>query len=162
MSQEAPPFTVIQGGAGNGPEAPLASTLSSPQPPPLINLSSSERRIWKYICDSLAQANLEHITAGLPIAIIVRTYSDWIKASAECERKKTRYQVSANGWSTEAPWAADERRLKQELGQWLPKACLTIPSITRVKKDLGIASGQDDLFADLVRDAQSKPNASAA
>lgn len=40
-----------------------------------------------------------------------------------------------------------------ELGQWLPKACLTIPSLARVRKDTGVQSGQDDLFGDLVNHA---------
>lgn len=152
MSHEAHPFTVIPGGGGKA----SAETLVSPLPPPLIELSTSERRIWKYICDSLVQANLEHITAGLPIAVIVRTYSAWIAALKDCE-DRGRYQEAKNGWASETPWAADERRLKSELGQWLPKACLTIPSLTRVKKDLGVVSGQDDLFADLVNHANERP-----
>ncbi len=155
MPTDSIPFTVIHGaGAKTAHDA-----VASPLPPPLIDLSTSERRVWKYICDSLAATNLEHITAGLPIAVIVRTYSGWIAALAECE-DRGRYQVSGNGWSSETPWAADERRLKSELGQWLPKACLTIPSLTRVKKDLGVVSGQDDLFADLVNHAVAKPSAS--
>lgn len=152
MNKDAVPFSVINGIAGKG----SYDLVASPSPPPLIDLSTSERRVWKYICDSLAASNLEHITAGLPIAIIVRTYTDWIAAAQECATKN-RYQESNNGWKSEAPWAADERRLKSELGQWLPKACLTIPSITRVKKEMGIVSGQDDLFADLVNHAAERP-----
>lgn len=155
MSKDSIPFTVIHGSAGNE----QSNGVVSPSPPPLIDLSTSERRVWKYICDSLAASNLEHITAGLPIAIIVRTYTDWIAAAQECATNK-RYQESSNGWKSEAPWAADERRLKSELSQWLPKACLTIPSITRVKKEMGIVSGQDDLFADLVNHAAERPSAS--
>jgi hypothetical protein len=44
-----------------------------------------------------------------------------------------------------------------ELGQWLPKACLTIPSLARVRKDTGEKGGQDDLFGDLVNHATSYP-----
>lgn len=154
MADQGIPFTVIAGKGETTPSGPVAS----PAPPPLIDLTTSERRIWKYICDSLAASNLEHITAGLPIAVIVRTYSAWIDAMKDCAAKG-RYQTSGNGWSSEAPWAADERRLKSELGQWLPKACLTIPSLTRVRKDMGIVSGQDDLFADLVNHANERPSA---
>jgi len=154
MADQGIPFTVI---TGKG-EAMPSGSVASPSPPPLIELSTSERRIWKYICDSLTASNLEHITAGLPIAVIVRTYTAWIDAMKECD-VRGRYQVSGNGWSSESPWAADERRLKSELGQWLPKACLTIPSLTRVRKDMGIVSGQDDLFADLVNHASDRPSA---
>lgn len=157
MSPEPPKFSVVKGaGVADG----SGGAVKSPAIPPLIALDSNERRVWKYICDSLADAGLEHVTAGLPIAIIVRTYSAWLDSLKECV-DKGRYQVSGNGWSSETPWAADERRLKSELGQWLPKACLTIPSATRVKKDMGIGQGQDDLFADLVGHAKERPSASA-
>jgi hypothetical protein len=157
MSQIPPTFTVVQGGAGSQVSGGL---VESPDIPPLIALDTSERRVWKYICDSLKAAGLEHVTAGLPIAVIVRTYTDWLRSVKTCE-EKGRYQESQNGWSSEAPWAADERRLKSELSQWLPKACLTIPSLSRVKKDQGIGSGQDDLFGDLLGHAKERPSASA-
>ena len=156
MDRETPNLTVI-GGLGGSVASERLANIEPPAVPPLIGFDTNQRRIWKYICDSLAASGLEHMTAGLPIAVIVRTYSDWIDALDECE-KKGRYQTSQNGWASEAPWAADERRLKSELGQWLPKACLTIPSLTRVKKDMGISSGQDDLFADLVDHARERPS----
>ena len=154
MDREKPPFTVVLGGG----EKPVSGTMAmSPAIPPLIGLTTSERRVWDYICTSLRDAGLEHITAGLPIAVIVRTYTDWLAAAKDCN-ERGRYQMSGNGWSSETPWAADERRLKTELGQWLPKACLTIPSATRVKKDMGIGNGQDDLFGDLVEHARQRPS----
>ena len=158
MTHEPPKLTVVSGVSANDAKVGVAD---SPNTPPLIAFQTSERRVWKYICDSLASAGLEHVTAGLPIAVIVRTYTNWIEAVKKCE-EKGRYQESSKGWQGEAPWAADERRLKSELGQWLPKACLTIPSLTRVKKDQGIGSGQDDLFADLVSHARENPSASNA
>ena len=69
MSHPPPTFTVVQGGAGNQVSAGL---VDSPDIPPLIALDTSERRVWKYICESLKTAGLEHVTAGLPIAVIVR------------------------------------------------------------------------------------------
>lgn len=133
--------------------------VMSPDPPPMLTLNQDERLLFDHICMTLRQAGIEHLTAGMPIAIIVRTFADWLKASAECE-EKGRTQTSKTGWSTPTPWAEDERRLKMELGQWLPKACLTIPSLARVRKDTGERSGQDDLFADLVGHATSLPRAS--
>lgn len=153
MSEETPKFTVVGGGKATAPNIDL---VTSPSPPPLIGLTTSERRVWDYICESLRAANVEHITAGLPIAMIVRTYTDWIAAAKRCD-EEGRVQKSDKGWASETPWAADERRLKSELSQWLPKACLTIPALTRVKKDLGVPDGQDDLFTSLVNHAQQKP-----
>jgi hypothetical protein len=88
--------------------------------------------VYDYICQSLREAGIEHLTAGISIGVIVRTFVDWINASEECEIKG-RSQVSKTGWATPTPWAEDEKRLKMELGQWLPKACLTIPSLARVR-----------------------------
>lgn len=134
--------------------------VTSPDPPPIIGLTDQEQEIYAYICDSLRGAGIEHLTAGMPIAVIVRTFVDWLKASEECA-KHGRVQVSKTGWATPTPWADDEKRLKMELGQWLPKACLTIPSLARVRKDVGGQGGQDDLFAGLVSHAINSPRASS-
>lgn len=122
----------------------------------MIGLTADEVGLYEHICASLRLAGIEHLTAGMPIAIIVRTFADWLKACDECE-EKGRAQISKTGWATPTPWADDEKRLKMELGQWLPKACLTIPSLARVRKDTGARSGQDDLFADLVNHATNLP-----
>ena len=130
--------------------------ITSPDPPPIIGLVDDELQVYSYICESLRTAGIEHLTAGMPLAVIVRTFVDWISASQECA-EKGRSQVSKTGWATPTPWADDEKRLKMELGQWLPKACLTIPSLARVRKDTGEKSGQDDLFGDLVNHATNSP-----
>lgn len=131
--------------------------VTSPSPPPVIGLKPDELQVYEYICKSLREAGIEHTTAGMPLAVIVRTFIDWLAASKECA-DKGRSQTSKTGWSTPTPWADDEKRLKMELGQWLPKACLTIPSLARVRKDTGATGQQDDLFADLVSHATSSPN----
>jgi hypothetical protein len=131
--------------------------VTSPLPPPVINLKPDELQVYEYICESLRAAGIEHVTAGMPLAVIVRTFIDWLAASKECA-DKGRSQTSKTGWSTPTPWADDEKRLKMELGQWLPKACLTIPALARVRKDTGTLGGQDDLFGDLVNHATSSPN----
>lgn len=138
-----------------------SGTMTSPAPPPAIDLKDEERQVYDYICESLRAAGIEHMTAGMPIAVIVRTFIDWMKARAECE-EKGRVQVSKTGWATPTPWADDEKRLKMELGQWLPKACLTIPSLARVRKDSGPQGQQDDLFASLVAHGTSSPRRSSS
>jgi hypothetical protein len=141
------------GGAAVSANRPV---LKSPTPPALIAFTPEEHACYEQLCAVLRDAGIEHVTAGMPIAIIVRTFVDWINASAECA-EKGRSQTSKTGWSTPTPWADDEKRLKMELGQWLPKACLTIPSLARVRKDTGVQGAQDDLFGDLVNHAMSSP-----
>lgn len=153
--QDKPGFTAALPAVGDARAAP-GTELTSPPPPPMLELTGEEQQLFQHICDTLRQAGIEHLTAGLPIAIIVRTFADWLKAAQQCE-EKGRVQVSKTGWATPTPWAEDEKRLKMELGQWLPKACLTIPSLARVRKDTGARSGQDDLFGDLVNHATKSP-----
>lgn len=149
-------FAAAPPAVGGARVTSTASEVTSPKPPPMLDLTPAERELYEHICDTLRQAGIEHLTAGMPIAIIVRTFADWLAASAECA-EKGRTQTSKTGWVTPTPWADDEKRLKMELGQWLPKACLTIPSLARVRKDTGEKGGQDDLFADLVNHATSLP-----
>lgn len=134
--------------------------VTSPDPPPVIGLKPDEQQVYEYICGSLRAAGVEHMTAGMPLAVIVRTFIDWIAASKECA-DKGRSQISKTGWATPTPWADDEKRLKMELGQWLPKACLTIPSLARVRKDTGDKGGQDDLFSNLVSHGINSPGRSS-
>ena len=130
--------------------------IVSPPAPPAMGLTEQEREVFDYICDSLRAAGIQHVTAGMPIAVIVRTYIDWIDAREQCI-EKGRVHFTKNDFPIPFPWADDEKRLKMELGQWLPKACLTIPSLARVRKDTGVQGGQDDLFGDLVNHAISSP-----
>lgn len=151
-----PDFAAALPAVGGESVAGASKDLTSPKPPPMLDLREGEVELFEHICQTLRQAGIDHLTAGLPIAIIVRTFSDWIRACEECEAKG-RTQTSKTGWSTPTPWADDEKRLKMELGQWLPKACLTIPSFARVRKDVGQSTLQDDLFSDLVGHAGALP-----
>lgn len=145
-------FTAAPPAVGAGAVSTRGVSLSSPAPPALINFTQEEHECYEYLCSVLREAGIEHITAGISLAVIVRTFADWRKAVERCDRDG-RTQTSKTNWVTETPWAKDEARLKMELGQWLPKACLTIPSLARVRKDTGVQGGQDDLFADLVNHA---------
>ena len=149
-------FVAALPAVGGARVATTSSEIVSPRPPPMLGLSAVELDLYEHICETLRQAGIEHLTAGMPIAIIVRTFADWLVACAEC-KAKGRTQTSKTGWATPTPWADDEKRLKMELGQWLPKACLTIPSLARVRKDTGEKGGQDDLFSDLVNHGITLP-----
>lgn len=154
--QDKTQFTAALPAVGGAGVASTGAELASPDPPPMLGLTASERELFEHICSTLRQAGIEHLTAGMPIAIIVRTFADWLEASKKCA-EQGRTQTSKTGWVTPTPWADDEKRLKMELGQWLPKACLTIPSLARVRKDTGAKGGQDDLFGDLVSHAITSP-----
>lgn len=156
MTNKPPAFAVQPPVVGAGQVAGLKTEIDSPAAPQQLQFTVDEQALYDYICDSLRAAGIEHMTAGIPIAVIVRTFADWLKAVEKCE-KKGRTQTSKTGWVTEMPWAKDEVRLKMELGQWLPKACLTIPSLARVRKDTGVQGGQDDLFGALVGHATASP-----
>ena len=134
--------------------AKVGADVESPDAPPGLTFTATERELFDYICASLRKEGIAHMTAGMPIAVIVRTYCDWVEAWKTCEEKGRTQTSPKTGWVAPTPWAEDEKRLKMELGQWLPKACLTIPSFTRVKKDSGASGVQDDLFADLVGHGQ--------
>jgi hypothetical protein len=141
---------------GGGQVASKPGAITSPKPPPMLELTPAEGQLYEHICETLRQAGIEHLTASMPIAIIVRTFADWLAACERCDREG-RTQTSKTGWATPTPWADDEKRLKMELGQWLPKACLTIPSLARVRKDTGESAKQDDLFAELVSHGTTSP-----
>lgn len=155
MNTNDTPFQVGPGGSRAS-----SDSIESPQPPPLLNLTDEERQVFDYICSALRASGVEHLTAGMPIAMIVRKYRMWIDALAKCEADG-RHQVSPNGWAQHTPWSLDESRLANELAQWLPKACLTIPALTRVKKDAGVTGAQDDLFAALVEHGTASPGKSS-
>jgi hypothetical protein len=130
--------------------------ITSPPVPPVPGFSAEEKEVYEYICQVLREEGVAHFTAGISIVVIVRTYVDWGKAWIKCN-ERGRTQTSKTGYESPLPWAEDEKRLKMELNQWLPKACLTIPSLARTRKDTGEKSGQDDLFGDLVNHAMSSP-----
>lgn len=147
-------FSTALPAVGGGAVTARSANLVSPQAPELIGFTAAEQKCYDDLCAVLREAGIEHVTAAIPLAVIVRTFSDWVEAATKCETDG-RSQTSKTGWHTETPWAKDEARLKMELGQWLPKACLTIPSLARVRKDTGAQGGQDDLFGDLVNHAMS-------
>jgi hypothetical protein len=149
---DSPNFSAALPVVGGSAVSKNGVNLASPKPPCLIDFTPEEQQCYDDICAMLREAGIDHMTAAIPISIIVRTFADWRKAAIKCDLEG-RTQTSKTGWVVEKPWAKDEARLKMELGQWLPKACLTIPSLARVRKDTGIPSGQDELFGDLVNHA---------
>ncbi|WP_246043358.1 P27 family phage terminase small subunit [Aquitalea aquatilis] len=164
MSQEKPPFTVIPGGGGQAATAAAGNGIDSPSSPPGVNFSSRERKAWDYICESLRLAGIEHMTGGLAISVVVRTWIQWQDAenqlSGLMEKNRGSYMVTTpNGHQQPHAIFYVARNLKKELLQWLPECCLTLPSVATVKAKLPAATPQDDLFDGLVGHAKSHPSA---
>lgn len=135
--------------------------ITSPEPPPGAELRDDEARVYDYLCRYLREAEVEHLTSGMALMVAARTFCDWLRAYEQCNREG-RTQTSPKGWVGPTPWAEDEKRLKMEVGQWLAKLAGTIPSLTRVRKDLGAGAAQDDLFAELLEHARGSPGARPA
>ncbi|WP_236687506.1 hypothetical protein [Chromobacterium subtsugae] len=166
MDDRAPPLTVIQGGAGNVGDGGGGkhSEIVSPPPPPGANLAPRERKVWDYVCRHLREAGLDHLTAGLAISIIVKTYVRWIDAEiklAAVEEKNggTYFIITPNGHEQPHQVFYVVKNLKQELLKWLPESSLTLPSVAAVKAKLGDKAPQDDLFDELLNHGRNHPSA---
>ena len=161
---EEPPFRVIQGGVAKADVRPTDNDIVSPATPPGADLSPRERKVWDYICAQLRIAGLEHITCGLTISIVVRTYVRWVDAErylvkVEDENNGTYFITTPNGHVQPHQAFYVVKNLKQDLLKWLPECCLTLPSVATAKSKLGAGPPQDDLFDALVGHGQSRPSA---
>lgn len=166
---ENPPFTVIAGGAAKPAALPADKQVGvqSPKPPPGADLSPRERKVWDYICQQLTAAGLEHLTCGLTISIVVRTYIRWIDAertlaNVEAANNGTYFITTPNGHAQPHQAFYVVKGLKQDLLKWLPEACLTLPSVATAKSKLGNGAPQDDLFDNLVGHGRGHPSAASA
>ena len=131
--------------------------VECPELPPMLALTQDEQAIFFYVTAVLRDANIEHVHAGLAIAVLARIYCDWLAASAKCAIKG-RVQASESGWEQSAPWHDHETKLKAALLEWTGKTCLTIPSLEAVRKLSGVKMDQSDPIADaLVRQAIDSP-----
>jgi hypothetical protein len=170
MNDSRPPFAVIQGGGGatpkSGGDKQNPTAAKSPSTPPGAQLSPRERKVWDYICECLREAGLEHITCGLTISIICRTYVRWIDAElklTEVEEQLggTYFVKSPNGYEQPHQAFHVARNLKGELLKWLPESCLTLPSVVTAKAKLPDLAPQDDLFDSAVGHARNHPSAAS-
>ncbi|WP_231408990.1 P27 family phage terminase small subunit [Ralstonia solanacearum] len=154
----------------NSPEEPFPSAggsgkaVRSPPPPPGTKLSSTERKVWDYICQCLREEGLPHLTAGIAIAVVCKTFIRWVRAEAELQNfeasNKGSFMVTTpNGHSQPHQLYFATRNLKGELLKWLPESCLTLPSSVMARAKLGDEGTQDDLFGDLLAHASAERNA---
>ncbi len=137
--------------------------LRSPAPPPGAQLGARERKVWDYICRVLREDGMPHLTAGIAIAVVCRTFIRWVDTEvrlADLEKTTGTYFVKTpNGFEQPHQFFYAAAALKKELLQWLPESCLTLPSTVIARAKLGDEGVQDDLFGDLLAHARAERNA---
>lgn len=153
-----------------GADDEMASTPSdadgkgvrSPPVPPGTHLDSRERKVWDYICGVLRADGMPHLTAGIAIAVVCKTFIRWIDTEvrlADLEKLTGTYFVKTpNGFEQPHQFFYAAAALKKELLQWLPESCLTLPSSVMARAKLADEGVQDDLFGDLLAHATAARN----
>ncbi len=138
----------------SGRSVGVGKETRSPPPPPGVELSPRERKVWDYICAQLREAGMPHLTAGIAIAVVCRTFIRWVNTEMELRN----FEASNGGsYFIKTPKGYDQPHqlfyaassIKKELLTWLPESCLTLPSTVTARSKLGDEGVQDDLFADL-------------
>lgn len=119
-----------------------------------IKLSAKEKKIWVYVAQALLEYGLIHRTDGLTLAIICRTFAEWVEATEELERYKrdnnnSYITESGNGYRAPHPLYYVARDHKKSLLTWLPEAALTIPSFQKAMAAAPV-DNQPGLFDDPV------------
>ena len=162
------PLDTLLGDNSPDEQFPAASAggkaVRSPPPPPGTKLSPTERKVWDYICQALREEGLPHLTAGIAIAVVCKTFIRWVRAEAELQNfeagnNNSFMVVTPNGHSQPHQLYFVTRTLKGELLKWLPESCLTLPSSVMARAKLGDEGMQDDLFGDLLEHARAERTA---
>lgn len=143
---------------GSGASAP--SVLSQIPSPP-SKLTAREKKVWDHITEALLEYGLVHLTDGILLTVICKTFVQWVDANKELEDFKKgnggKINVTTpNGYSQPHQIYYVVRDLKKELLQWLPEAALTIPSFVKVKSTRLDDVAQGDLFNDPVEEFKKK------
>lgn len=129
----ARPFAVVPGGV-----PPSGPSSAADVPVPEAELSSAEQGVWDHVVAALRQYGLLHRTDGMALTIIVRTYVRWLDAERQLDlfaagNGGSYVTESGNGYRSPHPMYYVAKNLKKDLLQWLPEACLTMPSFAKVK-----------------------------
>ncbi len=159
--------TELPGGDAQMPPPPSGAgdkQLRSPAPPPGTQLSPRERKVWDYICAALRDSGLPHLTAGIAIAVVCKTFIRWVNTELELQNFEasnggTYFIKTKTGFDQPHQLFYAAASLKKELLTWLPESCLTLPSSVMARAKLGDEGQQDDLFGDLLAHATAERNA---
>lgn len=131
-------------------------------PDSLKKLSAKERRIWQHVTQALQEQGLIHRTDAMLLNVIVTTFCRWVDTEEQLEKYMKDNNGSylcktPNGYEQPHQLFYAARHLKRDLLNWLPEACLTIPSF-RKAKNLIAQPQQGQLFGDnLTNFVGSKP-----
>ena len=143
---------------------PLADTHQNDAqiPDSLKKLTPKERKIWQHVTQALKDHCLIHQTDAMLLNVIVTTFCRWVDTEEQLEKYMKEHDGSylcttPNGYEQPHQLFYAARHLKRDLLNWLPEACLTIPSF-RKAKNLIAQPQQGQLFGDnLTNFVGSKP-----
>ena len=141
-------------GSSTGSGASASASIPSEIPDAPAKLTAKEKTVWNHVTQALHEYGLVHRTDALMLTVICRTFVRWVDA----EEQLTKY-ANANGgtYIVKTPNGYEQphqlfyaaRTLKRELLQWLPEACLTIPTFQKAVGERA-APNQGSLFEDPV------------
>lgn len=137
----------------------LDGEIKIPPPPPGAQLTTTGRRLYRWICEALLRNGRKIDAAGIQITMLVHTMQAWVEDMKLCV-SEGRYGTSENGNRYEKPHSYNERNGRADIKRELPEACLTVMSEieARLKESKTTGQGeQDDLFGDLLDHAASGP-----
>lgn len=148
-------------GAAPAPSGAGGKEIRSPAPPPGTQLSPRERKVWDYICAALREAGLPHLTGGIAIAVVCKTFIRWVNTELELQNFEasnggTYFIKTKTGFDQPHQLFYAATTLKKELLTWLPESCLTLPSSVMARAKLGDEGQQDDLFGELLAHAREE------
>ena len=137
--------------------------IESEIPDPPTELSEREKKVWLHVTQALKSYQLVHLTDGIVLTIIVKTFAEWLDANEALEdlKKKnvqnpgTYITRTPNGYEQPHPLYYIARDKKKELLNWLPEAALTIPSFVKAKIQRVEETIQGKLFEDPVQEYMS-------
>lgn len=141
-------------GSGDGASAANAQAIPSEIPAPPTKLSAKEKKVWTHVTKALHECGLVHLTDGMALAVICRTFVRWVEAEEALdqlthENGGSYIVATPNGYEQPHQLFFVVRSLKKELLQWLPEAALTIPSFAKAIESRQ-APTQGTLFDDPV------------
>ena len=142
----------------------VVGIVASEIPDMPTKLGSQEKKIWHHVTKALKQYDLIHLTDGLMLSIISKTYVKWVNAETELEAYAAAnggsYMVETpNGYVQPHQLFHVAGRLNKQLMEWLPEAALTIPSFNKMIHDRAMPEQGKLNFSDPVerhRDNKTK------
>lgn len=133
-------------------QQPLTETTNNDAeiPNSIKKLTPRERKVWQHVTESLKTHGLIHSTDAMVLNVIVTTFCRWVDTEDQLEAYMKEHDGSyfcktPNGYEQPHQLFYAARHLKRDLLQWLPEACLTIPSF-RKAKNLMSQPQQQNLF----------------